>query len=89
MSSYAPGMYVGRTVTSDQYLGYMGSSGYAFGVHLHMEVIPCRLFNFNDSHCSSWASYVSYANSIASSGFKGPRSLISFPSGTYNSWATR
>ena len=89
MSSYAPGMYVGRTVTSDQYLGYMGSSGYAFGVHLHMEVIPCRLFNFNDRNCSSWASYVSYANGLANSGFKGPRSLIGFPSGTYNSWSTR
>ena len=89
MSSYAPGMYVGKTVTSDQYLGYMGSSGYAFGVHLHMEVIPCRLFNFNDRNCSSWASYVSYANSLANNGFKGPRSLIGFPSGTYNSWSTR
>ena len=89
MSSYAPGMYVGRTVTSDQYIGYMGSSGYAFGVHLHMEVIPCRLFNFNDKYCSSWTSYVNYANSLANNGFKGPRSLIGFPKGTYNSWSTR
>ena len=89
MSSYAPGLYVGKTVTSSQYIGYMGSTGYSTGNHLHMEVIPCRLYNFGDKNCSSWNSYVNYAKQIARNGFKGPRSLISFPKGLYNSWSTR
>lgn len=89
MSSYAPGLYVGKNVTSDQYIGYMGSTGYSFGVHLHMEVIPCRLYHFGDNNCSSWYSYTNYARRIANNGYKGPRSVIGFPKGLYNSWSTR
>lgn len=89
MSSYAPGLYVGKNVTSDQYIGYMGNTGYSFGVHLHMEVIPCRLYNWSDKNCSTWNSYVNYARRIANQGYKGPRSVITFPKGTYNSWKTR
>lgn len=89
MSSYAPGLYVGKNVTSDQYIGYMGNTGYSFGVHLHMEVIPCRLYNWSDKNCSTWNGYVNYASKVAKQGYKGPRSLITFPKGTYNSWKTR
>lgn len=89
MSSYAPGLYVGKNVTSEQYIGYMGNTGYSFGVHLHMEVIPCRLYNWSDRNCSTWNGYVNYANKLANQGYKGPRSLINFPKGTYKSWSTR
>ncbi len=89
MSSYAPDLYVGKKVTSDQYIGYMGDTGYAFGVHLHIEVAACRLYNLNDSNCSSWAKYVSFVEKQASKGFKGARGLITFPNGTYNSWYSR
>lgn len=89
MSSYAPGLYVGKNVTSDQYIGYMGNTGYSFGVHLHMEVIPCRLYNWSDKNCSTWNGYVNYARKVANQGYKGPRALITFPKGTYNSWKTR
>lgn len=89
MSSYAPGLYVGKNVTSDQYIGYMGNTGYSFGVHLHMEVVPCRLYNWSDGNCSTWYGYVNYAQKVAKQGYKGPRSLINFPKGTYNSWSTR
>ena len=35
MSSYAPGLKVGNRITSEQYIGYMGQTGKASGVHLH------------------------------------------------------
>ncbi len=88
MSAYAPGLYVGKKVTSEQYIGYMGDTGYAFGVHLHMEVFPCRLYNPSDSNCSRWGLYDSFAKNKLRNGYN-PRQLISLPSGTYNSWSTR
>lgn len=88
MSAYAPGLYVGKNVTSNDYIGYMGDTGYAFGVHLHMEVFPCRLYNPTDSNCSNWSKYDAYAKRMLRDGYN-PRNLISFPSGTYNSWSTR
>ena len=88
MSSYAPGLYVGKKVTSDQYIGYMGDTGYAFGVHLHMEVFPCRLYNPSDANCYKWSKYDAYAKSLLRKGYN-PRNLISFPKGTYNSWNSR
>ncbi len=88
MSAYAPGLYVGKDVTSNDYIGYMGDTGYAFGVHLHMEVFPCRMYNPTDSNCSNWSKYDAFAKKMLRNGYN-PRDLISFPSGTYNSWSTR
>ncbi len=88
MSSYAPGLYVGKNVTSEQYIGYMGDTGYAFGVHLHLEIFSCRLYNPTDSNCSSWSRYVNYAKGRLRSGYN-PRNLITFPKGLYNSWSSR
>lgn len=89
MSSYAPNLYVGKYVTSDQYIGYMGNTGYSFGVHLHIEIAPCRLYNWSDSNCSTWSKYTAFVQKQANNGFKGPRGLITFPSGLYNSWSSR
>ena len=88
MSSYAPGLSVGQKITSNQYIGYMGDTGYAFGVHLHMEVIPCRLYNSSDSNCYRWSAYDAYAKKVLREGYN-LRNLISFPKGTYNSWSSR
>ena len=88
MSSYAPGLYVGKNVTSEQYIGYMGDTGYAFGVHLHLEIFACRLYNPTDSNCSSWSKYVNFAKNKLRSGYN-PRNLIVFPKGLYNSWSSR
>jgi peptidoglycan hydrolase CwlO-like protein len=85
---YYTSLYVGKKVTSDQYIGYMGDTGYAFGVHLHMEVFPCRLYNPSDSNCYKWSVYDAYAKRLLRSGYN-PRNLIAFPKGTYNSWSTR
>ena len=88
LSSYAPGLKVGQKITSNQYIGYMGDTGKATGVHLHLEVIPCRLYNPGDSNCYKWDNYTNFARNVLKNGFN-VRQLINFPKGTYNSWSTR
>lgn len=83
MSKYAPNIYVGKKMTSNDYLGYMGSTGYSTGPHLHLEVAPCRLYK--DSTCLTWNKYSSYLEKLYNQGYKFARKLISFPS----SWNTR
>ncbi len=90
LSRYGPGIYVGmkaKEVTSNTIVGYMGDTGHAFGVHLHLEVYPCRLYG--DNNCSTWNKYVSFATSKFKSGYKGASSVISFPSKTYQTWYSR
>ena len=80
MSKFAPNIYVGKTVTPNDYIGYMGATGLAYGPHLHLEIAPCRLYNQSDKNCSSWSKYVSYVTKLYNSGsFSGPRELIYFP----------
>lgn len=88
LSSYAPGLKKGMKITSDQYIGYMGDTGKAYGIHLHLEVFPCRLYDLADSNCSSWDKYNAYAQNLVKQGYS-PRKLITFPKGTYNSWSSR
>jgi len=86
MNSYAPNMYVGKFVTSDTYIGYMGNTGYSTGPHLHMEVGQCRLYV--DYECRNVEAFFNYIKKQADLGFKGPRQLINFPSGS-KSWYER
>ena len=84
LSRYASNIYEGMQVNSNTILGYMGNTGYAFGVHLHLEVWPCRLYG--DSNCSTWNKYTSFAERKFREGFKGAESVISFPNRTYQTW---
>ena len=72
-------------VTPDTILGYMGDTGYAFGVHLHLELWPCRLYV--DNNCRSWDNYTSFVKRLYDSGqSRGAESYIGFPSKTYQYW---
>lgn len=88
LSSYAPGLSVGKTITSNQYIGYMGNTGKSSGVHLHLELFPCRLFDLADKNCSSWSKYYNFATNQLRSGYN-IRKVITFPNGVYNSWSSR
>lgn len=87
LSKYASGLYVGKQVYTDTLLGYMGNTGYSFGVHLHLEVYPCRIYV--DNECKTWSKYVSFAENQFKNGYKGATSVISFPTKTYTTWYTR
>ena len=88
MSKYNPAIYEGMKVTSNTWIGYMGMTGKATGPHLHLEIFPCRLYNLSDKNCSTWSKYVKYAASLYSSGYKGPRALISMPAAGVT-WTSR
>ncbi len=88
MSAYAPNIYVGKKVTSNDYIGYMGMTGKATGPHLHLEVYPCKLYNPSDSNCYSWSAWASFGTNKLKNGYN-PRQLINFPKGLYNYWYSR
>lgn len=75
LDSYAPGLYVGKKVSSDDYIGFMGASGKAYGVHLHFEMAQCRLWNPGDK-CRTWGGWTNFVKSSN----QNPRRWIAFPS---------
>jgi len=86
LDSYAPNIYKGKSVTTEDFIGYMGNTGYSTGPHLHLEVTPCMLYG--DSNCRSFDAFLSYGRIAGERGYLGPRSKINFPS-TYTYWYSR
>ena len=75
-------------VTPDTIIGYMGDTGYVTGVHLHIELWPCRIYV--DNNCKSWDSYSAYAKRLFDTGKShGAETYINFPSRTYQYWYSR
>lgn len=83
LSSYAPGLYVGKHVTVNDRLGQMGSTGISTGVHLHLAVMDCSFYN--DGACYNLGNLLSYANKRYSQGFYGLPSVMNVP----YSWSSR
>lgn len=81
-SSYAPNIYVGKPVTVNDSIGQMGATGWATGIHLHVTVLDCSLFN--DANCSDTGKFLRYANRRYSEGFYGLSSLLQVPYSWYS-----
>ncbi|CCY79844.1 uncharacterized protein BN801_01120 [Mycoplasma sp. CAG:877] len=81
-SSYAPNLYVGKPVTINDSIGQMGATGWATGIHLHVTVLDCSLFN--DANCSDTGKFLRYANRRYSEGFYGLSSLMQVPYSWYS-----
>ncbi len=85
LSSYAPDLYIGKEVTINDYLGYMGRTGIATGTHLHLAVVDCAIFDKNDSNCADLGRFFNYGIRRLNQGFYGLQSVMSVPS----SWTSR
>ena len=86
MSRFAPNIYKGKKVTSNDYIGYMGNTGKSTGIHLHIEMYDCWLYS--DSKCLKWSTYTAYTLQRYRSGYN-VRKMIPVTSGLYNTWTTR
>ena len=84
LSRFADGLYVGKPVTVNDYIGYMGTTGNSTGVHLHIALADCHLFNPNDPRCPDLNSFFSYANQRYNQGFTSLWAVMRVP-GSWNS----
>lgn len=85
LSSYASGIYVGKEVTVNDALGFMGTTGNSTGVHLHLAVLDCALFDPNDSNCSNLNGFFRYGRARLSQGYIGLGTMMIVP----GSWSSR
>lgn len=76
---------VGQNVTYNDIIGYMGSTGYSTGVHLHLAVLNCSLFNPNDSSCPNLGEFFRFDKRRFSEGYYGLGAHINVPP----SWSSR
>ena len=84
LSSYANGLYIGKPVTINDYLGRMGSTGNSTGTHLHLTVLDCALFDPNDPYCRDLNSFFNYARNRVAQGYYGLGVHVYVP-GSWNS----
>ena len=83
LSRYADGLYVGKPVTVNDSLGKMGTTGYSTGVHLHIAVADCSIFDPNDTRCNNLGKFLNYLSYKAGQGDLGLGSLIWVPGTWY------
>ena len=84
LSSYANGIYVGMPVTINDALGQMGTTGNSTGVHLHLAVLDCELFNPNDYNCSNLGAWYNYSDRRINENFYGLGVLMYVPGEWYS-----
>lgn len=83
-SRYAD-IYVGKEVTENDILGYMGSTGNSTGPHLHISVVDCGLFVPGDPNCYDLNSFFNYKRRRFNEGLFGLGNYIYVP----YSWNSR
>ena len=84
LSGYDSSLYVGKPVTINDSLGRMGTTGYSTGVHLHLAVLDCGLFQSGDGNCSDLNGFFRYGKQRFNQGYYGLGSLMYVP-GSWNS----
>ena len=84
LSRYAD-IYVGKEVTENDVLGYMGSTGYSTGPHLHISVIDCGLYVPGDNNCYDLNSFYNFQRRRFNEGMHGLSNYIQVP----YSWNSR
>ncbi len=85
LSRYAKDLYVGKPVTINDSLGQMGTTGYSTGVHLHIAVLDCALFDPNDPYCPDLNGFFRYGKMRINQDFIGLGSVVYVPP----SWEAR
>ena len=83
LSRYKEGLYVGKPVSYLDPIGWMGTTGYSTGVHLHLAVLDCALFDANDANCKDLNGFFSYGKRRINEGYLGLGSHIIVP-GSWN-----
>lgn len=84
LSAYSKSIYVGKAVTINDTLGRMGTTGKSTGVHLHLALVDCALFDPNDKYCHDLGSFFRYANSRLRQGYTGLGAMIYVPGEWYS-----
>ena len=85
LSSFASDIYIGKPVTVNDCLGRMGTTGNSTGVHLHLAVVACALYDPNDPYCRDLNGFFRYAKTRVSQGYYGLGWHIYVP----GSWSSR
>jgi murein DD-endopeptidase MepM/ murein hydrolase activator NlpD len=83
LSRFQDGLHVGQNVTTNDVIGYMGASGIASGVHLHLTVVDCNLYG--DGNCGDLNSFYNYARRRLNEGYYGLGVQLYVP----DSWNSR
>lgn len=84
LSRYAEGLYVGKPVTINDALGQMGTTGNSTGVHLHLAVLDCALFDPNDNNCRDLGAWYRYDKIRFQQGYIGLGTMMKVPGEWYS-----
>lgn len=76
-------IHVGDSVTTNDIIGYMGASGVASGVHLHLTVVDCALYS--DGNCPDLNSFFNYSRRRLNEKYYGLGYHVKMP----YSWSSR
>lgn len=77
LSRYA-NIYIGQEVTPFTPLGWMGTTGWSTGNHLHISLMDCNFFG-NEDMCSTVGGFINYEHLRYTQGFTGIANVMEVP----------